>query len=1128
MKHVALLCLVVLLALVASAAQALTITGKVVDPAGKPIGGATVWLHFRGPGGPYQWQPVASMQTAADGSFSLTDPSREKIRPTDAERYAVTAHKAGLALDGVSVSDPATPVTLTLAEPSTITGRVLGAGGKPVEGARVALTVGNLRPDPHSIRRYFIVPDDVSEGLAVRTDAQGAYDLRLLPAGWQAGLTVTALGYGRVRTQGDVRDRALFVLERAGSLRGKLVFARKPDRLAECVIRVYAPLHEGFLVQEEASPDDQGAFAFPELPPGSYRLSVEKQPSQDEHLVGVSRFTVTSGEEAMLEWGAQKTYPVHGRVIASDTKNGLPGVAVAFYFQGSDGSYSPKATTGPDGVYDARCIQGTYMVSAWAPNFTRAKDRPSVTVEVGPGQSGAAADLILDRARDLTIRVVDTSGRPVAEAAVRRGVDFAPEYVAGKTDSKGQFVASKVGPGLIKFWADKGSLATATSRQVDGAKEKGPITLVLQPGVLCTLRAKVIDQDGKPVSAAEVYVHQTRGDARSSDRAGLTDAAGAFVKANARPGVTYALEFRAAHCSRYTTGQWTATPGAAHDFGAIRLQRRTGFVAGTVTDEAGTPLPGVIVLNAGGGPETVKVTTDDQGRFRLEGLESGSAWVVAQAANRPLAGVRVEVGVGDVKLVLRPRGPAAMGPPPAPRPNPVPPEEAKRLARGMLVWQLNETNGPKNYGRELLVRWLAHIDSQAAFEAAAAHGDDAGPIRLELGKLHLADDPDESLALITQCGDAHYAARTLYEAAREYATTNPDLARRCVEEGLSIASAIEDARWRLATQAQLASELLKTDPARGAQLLAQAQTEASALGVADSDAYVRGVVAECLCERDLDAALTLVEPIEDQSARDRHFSNLTRHVARTNPDRALELMGRLSGTWARDGALATALPFFPPDQIDRAIELARGIQDQYQRSRGLTLLASVAPQDRQAALLEEAAAGLVGSGDGYRGTGGRAGEAAARVACVARRLGYTACEDLALAAIAAGARDGAYYGEGYVDLGDEMKRAGLLAFVAPDLARGMVESALTRGGGIAKIRGYEGSQLLSAACHVDPLWGVELLRQMPADKPGDDYGPRASAAVTVARNLVESPDDIESEILRSDYQWSWIPTDEDW
>ncbi|MBM3956812.1 MAG: carboxypeptidase regulatory-like domain-containing protein, partial [Gemmatimonadetes bacterium] len=990
MKHVALLCLVVLLVLVASAAQALTITGKVVDPAGKPIGGATVWLHFRGPGGPYRWQPVASTQAAADGSFSLTDPAREKIRPTDAERYAVTAHKAGLTVDGAQVSDTAERLKLTLAEASAVTGRVLGEGAKPIEGALVMVTRAYLRPDPSSITRYFPVPDDVSEALGVRTDAQGAFELRLLPEGWQPGLTVSASGYGRVALRREASERATFWLQPAGSLRGKLVFARKPERLAECVLRASAEVQEDGYVSEEVSPDEQGAFVFPELPPGSYRLSVEKQPLQDEHLVGLIRAAVTSGEEAMLEWGAQTTYPLHGRVIASDTKNGLPGVAVAFYFQGSDGSYSPKATTGPDGVYDTRCIQGTYMVTAWAPNFTRAKDRPSVTVEVGPGLSGNAPDVVLDRARDLTIRVVDTSGRPVAEAAVRRGVDFAPEYVSGKTDSKGQFVASDVGPGLIKFWADKGSLATATGRQVDGAKEQGPITLTLQPGVLCTLRAKVIDQDGKPIPAAEVYLHQTRGDARSSDRAGLTDAAGAFLKANARPGVTYALEFRAAHCSRYTTGQWTATPGAAHDFGAIRLQRRTGFVAGTVVDEAGTPLPGVTVLNAGGGPETVKVTTDDQGRFRLEGLESGSAWVLAQAANRPLAGVRVEVGVADVKLVLRPRSPSAMGAPPAPRPNPVPPEEAKRLARGMLVWQLNETKGSKNYGRELLIRWLAHIDSQAAFEAAAAHGDDAGPIRLELGKLHLADDPDESLALITQCGDAHYAARTLCEAAREYATTNPDLARRCVEEGLSIAGAIEDARWRLATQAQLASELAKSDPARGAQLLSQAQTEASALGVADSDAYVRGVVAGCLCERDLDAAIKLLEPIEDPSARDRHFSNLTRHVARTSLDRALELMGRLSGTWARDGALATALPFFPPDQLDRATELARGIQDPYQRSRGLTLLASVAPQDRQAALLEEAAAGLVGSGDGYRGTGGRAGEAAARVACVARRLGYPA------------------------------------------------------------------------------------------------------------------------------------------
>jgi hypothetical protein len=287
-------------------------------------------------------------------------------------------------------------------------------------------------------------------------------------------------------------------------------------------------------------------------------------------------------------------------------------------------------------------------------------------------------------------------------------------------------------------------------------------------------------------------------------------------------------------------------------------------------------------------------------------------------------------------------------------------------------------------------------------------------------------------------------------------------------------------------------------------------------------------VAECLCDRDPDAALKLLDPLEDQSERDRHLANLARHTARTDPDRALDLIGRISADYARDGALATTLAFFPPDQLDRAVGLARGLEDSYQRCRALTLLASIAPQDRKAALLEEAAAGLSSAGDDPRGLGTRSGECAARLACVARRLGYADYPSLALVAMAANARTSLRYGGGYGYQRDDMDCARLLAFCAPDLAREMIESALARRPNLAKLHSYEASGLVSAACHVDPLWGVELIRQSAPDDPKDEFSRRMSAAITVARNLLESPDDLEYEVLCSDYQWSWIPTDEDW
>jgi protocatechuate 3,4-dioxygenase beta subunit len=124
------------------AEQAVRVTGRVVDPDGKPVGGATVAPAFTGSGNSLTGDTRFSVETKADGTFDM------KLPASGAAEYNLVAHDGKYGewrkwANGVLPPIKTTPgqaidsVTLSLTRPAVVRGKVVDEKGKPVAGREV-------------------------------------------------------------------------------------------------------------------------------------------------------------------------------------------------------------------------------------------------------------------------------------------------------------------------------------------------------------------------------------------------------------------------------------------------------------------------------------------------------------------------------------------------------------------------------------------------------------------------------------------------------------------------------------------------------------------------------------------------------------------------------------------------------------------------------------------------------------------------------------------------------------------------------------------------------------------------------------------------------------------------------
>ena len=109
-----------------------------------------------------------------------------------------------------------------------------------------------------------------------------------------------------------------------------------------------------------------------------------------------------------------------------------------------------------------------------------------------------------------------------------------------------------------------------------------------------------------------------------------TSKAGWFVFRDLWPGDRYKVVDRGPGRGKAEMPEVTGKAGETHDFGSIVLTGIDGYLAGRVVGSDGRPIASATVFNRGDGPRAVEALTDDQGRFRLEGLFPGIKYAFAR------------------------------------------------------------------------------------------------------------------------------------------------------------------------------------------------------------------------------------------------------------------------------------------------------------------------------------------------------------------------------------------------------------------------------------------------------------------------------------------------------------------
>jgi hypothetical protein len=394
------------------------------------------------------------------------------------------------------------------------------------------------------------------------------------------------------------------------------------------------------------------------------------------------------------------------------------------------------------------------------------------------------------------------------------------------------------------------------------------------------------------------------------------------------------------------------TPGVAIEAGkncevTIPLPgvNRLRIVAGRVLNQHGRPVAGAVVLQSGDGPRRTRATTDDQGRFRIDGVDDRPAFLFVQKAGYRFHGQLIE-GPGPFTMILA----RTDEPPDAPmrtRPSPLPHREELALARWVIGAYADKVlkEGSANEKAQV-VDALARLEPERVL-AEAEKGKSLDPMYTDIFRARVIqgmahDDPEAAAEIAESCRTSYvrvFAYLTIFEAI-DPSPQNRQRLLGLLDQAIPHARGVTEADKRLPLLGRIAELLLdlgETDKAT--RLLREGEKLAREMPGAAFAGFARGTFAEELAQIDLDAALVLVKTLSDPSHRDRHHANIAHELAGKDPAAAERILATVrEASWHDDGAIRVCYRMAPVD-LDRARRIADGIRHTLKKPYALGVMA---------------------------------------------------------------------------------------------------------------------------------------------------------------------------------------------
>jgi RNA polymerase sigma factor (sigma-70 family) len=532
------------------------VVGRVLDPAGKPVEGATIDLVARprkvfvGAGADEEsFSALGSVPTDAGGRFQLDvprTPSMGLLNHTGMFDYLALAAAPGFGLGWAELNpDAAQPeADIELRPERRIHLKLVDLNGLPAAGVEVRTQrIGRpnatgmwdgveLWPEPPAALRAWPRP--------TTSDDQGKLILNGIGENLTIGLSVQDLRYARQYPRIETNGRAVLegkeitlALEPAKIIEGRVLIADSRQPVPHAVVAVAASRNKiGGMVSFKFRADDQGRFTANPAPGNYFRVSAFA-PDGQPYLVPEVEFAWSKGTvKKAIDIELPRGVVIGGKVTDAQSGRPLESASVQYISVRNQhhvkGGWQAAVASMDDGSYQIAVPpgKGYLLIYGPTPDFVLKEigwrqlyqDQPGgeryyahaiVPYEVKAGDQPHEISASLRPGVIIKGRVEGPDGQTVTSASVITTLRIVPTSPRWRGDTQipvrdGRFELHGLAPDastrIFVYDADRQWGATV---EVSGKLAGQELTIRLQPCGLA--RARVVDRDGKPVMNYRVH-----------------------------------------------------------------------------------------------------------------------------------------------------------------------------------------------------------------------------------------------------------------------------------------------------------------------------------------------------------------------------------------------------------------------------------------------------------------------------------------------------------------------------------------------------------------------------------------------------------------------------------------------
>ncbi len=435
------------------------VVGRVLDPHGKPVPGASVMVYGapkQAGGGPGEDAPAAMGQAACDemGRYRLDAP-----RLSSATHFMVgaAAIAPGFGTGWVNLDvDADEPVAdITLRSEQVIQGRLFDVQGRPAPGVRVSVEgMGHPQRGPINLPEYIDGPHfwagnhaknpDGWPGPAI-TDAEGRFTIRGIGREIRALLMADDPRFARQRIVVDTDRTAeskqvTIALEPAKVIAGRVTFADTGKPVPHAKIEIIA-YRGGPGYSNQFETDAEGRFRTNPISTDQYAFFIHAPEGQPYLSTTTGIFTWTKGSlEHRLDLVLRRAALICGKVVEERSNRPVAGAALHYLGlpagNGVSSPWSDTTRTGPDGSYQLPVLpnRGTLIVMGPSDDYVlqhmgqrmilglpggpRWYAHAFIPCELKPGAESQEINVVLRRGTTIKARVTGPDGHAVREAQV--------------------------------------------------------------------------------------------------------------------------------------------------------------------------------------------------------------------------------------------------------------------------------------------------------------------------------------------------------------------------------------------------------------------------------------------------------------------------------------------------------------------------------------------------------------------------------------------------------------------------------------------------------------------------------------------------------------------------------------